>query len=150
MADDRTLELFRAHRTATDKYTYFLLAAAGACIAFAINQTNDAVLSWSQFPLAAAVLCWALSVFFGCRQITEILGLVSENVQLLKTEAGEHPEFPPDPKITGWVLQRLEEKSKRAVGHGQRQFSFLFAGAAFFIVWHVIEMYLRGCCLTDQ
>jgi hypothetical protein len=41
MADDGKLELLRAHRTAADKYTYFLLAAAGAAIGFALNQTRE-------------------------------------------------------------------------------------------------------------
>jgi hypothetical protein len=143
MADDPKLELLRAHRTATDKYVYFLLAAAGACIAFAINQTKDAALSWSQIPLAAAVLCWALSIFFGCRQITGVLGLIQENYQLTRTMLGEHPDFPPAAQFTGWVEKRLDEKSKRAAWHGELQFGFLLAGAALYIVWHAIEMYLR-------
>jgi hypothetical protein len=143
MAEDGKLELLRAHRTATDKYTYFLLAAAGACIAFAINQTNDAVISWSQLPLGAAVICWALSFFYGCRQVMGVLGLLQENYQLIRTMRGEHPDFPSAAEFTGWVSKRLEEKSKRAAQHAELQLGFLLAGAAFYIVWHGIEMYLR-------
>lgn len=64
MTDSGITELYRAHRTAQDKYTYFILAAAGAAIAFALNQTHDATLSWFKLPLGAAVLCWGLSFFF--------------------------------------------------------------------------------------
>jgi hypothetical protein len=66
MANDMQMEVYRALRTGQDKYTYFLLAAAGAAIALAVNQTHDAALAWSQLPLLIGVLCWALSFVFGC------------------------------------------------------------------------------------
>jgi hypothetical protein len=48
-------EVYRQSRNAQDKHIYFLLAAAGAAIALAINQTQTATLKWSQIPLASAV-----------------------------------------------------------------------------------------------
>ena len=143
MADDGKLELYRAHRAATEKYTYFLLAAAGACVGFALNQTRDAALLWSQLPLAAAVVCWALSFYCGCRQVTGVLGLLQENYELVRVKGGEHPAYPPNPKFVDWVSERLEKGSRRAAGHATRQFAFLLAGAGFYIVWHVIQMYYR-------
>jgi hypothetical protein len=67
------------------------------------------------------------------------LGLIQENYQLIRTMLGEHPDFPPAAQFTGLVAKRLEEKSKRAAWHGELQFGFLLAGAALYIVWHVIE-----------
>ena len=45
MSEDLQNEVYRQFRTAQDKYTYFLLAAAGAGIALAVNQTQGADLS---------------------------------------------------------------------------------------------------------
>jgi hypothetical protein len=42
MPSEQQIEIYRQHRTAQDKYIYFLLAAAGAAIAFAVNQTQNA------------------------------------------------------------------------------------------------------------
>ena len=61
MMDDARSALYNAHTEGRAKYIYFLLAAAGACIAFAVNQTQVARLAWSQMPLGAAVLSWGMS-----------------------------------------------------------------------------------------
>jgi uncharacterized protein (DUF2336 family) len=63
MPESMDATVYNALRTAQEKYAYFLLAAAGAAIAFAVNQTHDAKLSWAQLPLAAAVLSWGCSFF---------------------------------------------------------------------------------------
>jgi hypothetical protein len=55
VSDENRLELFRALRDTQEKYVYFLLAAAGAAIGFALSQTQQATLSWSKLPLAGAV-----------------------------------------------------------------------------------------------
>jgi hypothetical protein len=44
MADDMQTTIYNAHRTAPEKHAYFLLAAAGAAVALAVNQTHDASL----------------------------------------------------------------------------------------------------------
>jgi hypothetical protein len=58
MSDEPRLEIYRQIRTAQEKYTYFMLAAAGACIAFAVTKTQEAVLAWHHLLLAGSVLCW--------------------------------------------------------------------------------------------
>lgn len=65
-------EIYKATREGQDKYTYFLLAAAGAAIAFAVTQSQTATLTWSKIPLALAVLSWAFSFYAGCHQIRDV------------------------------------------------------------------------------
>ena len=55
MPTDQQIEVYRQHRTAQDKYVYFLLAAVGAGIGFAISQTQTAKLAWTQLPLGCAI-----------------------------------------------------------------------------------------------
>jgi hypothetical protein len=56
-------DLYKLHRDASEKYIYFLLAAAGASIAFAATQTQAATISWSKLPLAFAAYVGLLVSF---------------------------------------------------------------------------------------
>jgi hypothetical protein len=148
MQNDNFLEeVYRQHRTAQDKYTYFLLAAVGAAIGLAINQTQGSTLSWSQAPLAVAVLCWGLSFFFGCRHLKYVSSNLYANANLLKVQSGEHPEVGHHPQLMAaaseGILQAFEANARRAVRSSTMQFRFLVAGAIFYIAWHVLEMWLR-------
>jgi hypothetical protein len=144
--DDETLDLLRAHRAAGEKYAYFLLAAVGAAMAFALNQTRDLPLSWSQLPLALAVLCWGLSFFFGCLRLSETGGFLREDYQRTRLMRGTHPDFPPSPQ-SPQLIEHVDKRIKqRAIKVGKLatwQFQLLIAGAVFYVIWHVLGMYLR-------
>lgn len=141
-------EVYRQHRTVEDKYTYFLLAAAGAAIALAVNQTSGSGIAWSQIPLALGVLSWSLSFFFGCRHLAYVSSILHANYSLLQVQLGEHPEVGLSPErqqaAAAGIRSAMESNSKRAHGHARRQFSFLVVGAAMYVIWHVIEMALRS------
>jgi hypothetical protein len=142
MSDGR-VELHKALREAHEKYTYFLLAASGAAMAFATTQAQAATVTLSKLPLALAVVSWALSFFFGCRQIGRSNNFLWQNFQYLRMKAGDHPNFPPDPRLVAAISEDLEAESRRVGRYGAWQLNFLFVGAIFYIVWHVTEMYLR-------
>jgi hypothetical protein len=113
-----------------DKYTYFLLAAAGAAIALALNQTQG-----SAVPLAAAVLCWGLSFFFGVRHIKYVNSTLYANAELLTVESGEHRDVGNHPQLMAAASEGTREainhNAKRANSLGCLQFAFLIAGAVF-------------------
>src|SRR4051794_11241817 len=88
------LELHRAVRESADKYIYFLLAASGAAIGFALTQTQEATLSKSMILLALAVVFWGLSFYCGCKQLVQTRSFTFLNYELLRVRQGEHPEFP--------------------------------------------------------
>ncbi len=142
------IEVYRALREAQGKYTYFLLAAVGAAIALAVNQTQGAAMAWSQLPLAAGVVSWGLSFFFGCRHLAYVSSTLYANAELLRVESGQHPETGTHPQMmaaaSAGIRQAIESNSKRANRLGHLQFRFLVAGAVLYIVWHALEMYLRG------
>jgi hypothetical protein len=141
-------EVFRAHRESQNKYTYFLLAAAGAAIALAVNQTHEAVLAWSQAPLALSVLSWALSFLFGCRHVAYVNSTLYANSGLLQVESGRNPDVGIDPQRMAIAKEVIREAAESNAKHANRfshlQFRFLITGAIFYIIWHVLEMYLRG------
>ncbi len=70
MADNELMEMHKQHRMGQDKYTYFILAVAAAGIAFSIEKTTGQKLSWSMLPLGVAVILWAISFFFGCKNLS--------------------------------------------------------------------------------
>jgi hypothetical protein len=143
MSDDVRLHLYQTLQEGQEKYTYFLLAAAGAAIGFAITQTQNTTLAYSQTPLALAVLCWGLSFVYGCRSIWATQNVIQQNYEMLRTKAGLHPVLPPDPEFLKWIANRIEEQSKTSGRPSRWQYKFLIAGAVFYIAWHILEMYLR-------
>jgi hypothetical protein len=154
MANEMQLEVYRALRSAQDKYTYFLLAAAGAAIALTVNQTHEAKLAWSQLPLAAAVLSWALSFVFGCLHLQYDNSILYANADLLKIKSGQHPSVGTHPQMitaaSDGIREAIEENSKRSVKHASRQFAFLIVGAVLFLAWHVTEMYARTATVAGH
>jgi hypothetical protein len=147
MADERT-EIFKTHRAAQEKYIYFLLAATGAGIALIINQTHDSKLAWSMLPLGFAVMCWGLSFMYGCQHLSYVESTLFANHNLLRVEAGVHPDAGTNPQYiaaaSAGIRSAIEHNSDKAASYARLQFKLLIAGAVLFLVWHVFEMYLRA------
>lgn len=148
MDRDAEFEVFRALREAQNKYTYFLLAAAGAAIGLAVNQTRDVSVALPQVPLALAVLCWGLSFFFGCRNLAYVNSGLYANADLFRVQRGKHPLVGTDlDKILAaseGIREAVKHNSNWANRFSHRQFRFLVAGAVLYVVWHVLEMVLRN------
>jgi len=152
MSEEAT-EIYRALRESQNKYTYFLLAAAGAAVALAVNQTHATALTWSQIPLAAGVLSWALSFLFGCRHIAYVNSALYANAEYLRVFSGQHPELVgvhPQLVVAAreGIHSAMEHNADCANRNSHRQFRFLIVGAVFYLIWHILEMYLRGVCST--
>jgi hypothetical protein len=147
VASDTEHELFRVHRDALGRYTYFLLTAAGAGIGLAVNQTHEAALAWSQLHLAAAVLSWGLSFFCGVRHLEYVNGLSYDNLELLNVQAGRDPLAGTHPQkiqiVVDVLMKEIERKGSKASAFGRGQSVLLIVGATFYVAWHILEMYLR-------
>lgn len=137
--------LHKAHSDSQDKHTYFLLAAAGAAIGFAVQKTEGQPLTWWLLPVAAATLLWGVSFFLGCRYIDRVQAAMSANYHLLQLQAGVHREQPRDPTVQAAALtgtsKALQQNVDAAATYGRWQFLTLVAGAVLFIAWRVIEMW---------
>lgn len=148
MSDDLEKTLYTTHRNIQDKHVYFLLAAAGAAIGFALTQTTSATLHWPQLPLGFAVVCWGMSFYCGCNHVNYAAATVYTNKELLRVKSGRHPDTYGDPQIiqiAADATREAIEKHSNAAGRAFRwQFRLLVLGAALFVVWHVGEMYLRS------
>ena len=150
---DLTRELYSQHRTVQDQYTYFLLATAGAAIAFAVQKTIGDKLSWSLIPLAAAVISWGFSFYFGCRNSGAVQETMMANMDYLNLKEGNHPRQPATQTelfiAINVTRQQAHEMSERSGFYSRGQFRFLILGGVLFIGWHVFEMYLRTIASTS-
>jgi len=137
-------DLHSAHSAGQDKHTYFLLAAAGAAIGFAVQKTEGLPLTWWLLPVALATACWGISFFFGCKNITWVQTSIMANYNLLQLRQGSHPEQPPHQTLVDAAIRGVEnafdKNSTKAQFYGIWQFRLLVAGAVFFIGWRVLEM----------
>lgn len=140
-------ELWLQHRAGQDKYTYFLLAVTASAIAFAVQKTSDSTLTWSLAPLGLAVIGWGGSFYCGCRNLIWVQASLMANYNLLQLHTGSHPDQPDHPElvavaITG-VKSAIESNINNAQAYAISQFRLAITGAVLFLIWHVIELYVR-------
>lgn len=147
MADEHEIEVYRAFREAQTKYTYFLLAAAGAAIGLAVNQTQNSLLTKLQIPLGAAVLSWGLSLYFGCQNLRYVASNLFANLSLIRVRAGKHPNAGTNPAViaaaSDGIQDAIEANSGLATRFAEWQFWMLIFGGVCYVAWHVLQMYAR-------
>jgi len=142
--DTAISDLHKAHQSGQDKYTYFLLAAAGAAIGLAVQKTEGLSLSWWLLPVALATVSWGASFYFGCRNLIWVQTSIMANYNLLQLKRGSHPDQPPHPELLEAAIMGVEsafgKNVKKAQFYGVWQFRLLVTGAVFFIGWRVAEI----------
>jgi len=130
-----------------EKHTYFLLAAAGACIGFALTQSKDMALSASMYPLGAALALWGVSFLLGCRHIEGALSITFANIGLLKMRSGRDPLAGQNPSLIALGDQTLQEiiEKKQCVSSraGRWQNRCLILGVLCYVAWQVLLMQAR-------
>jgi hypothetical protein len=146
MSDNYILETYRQLRISQDKYTYFMLAASGSAIAYALNRAQDRLLSWLMLPWGMALLFWALSFYFGCKHLAYVSSTLYANIELLKVERGEHPDTGMHPQLMSaaseGIRAAIESNSERANSFAHLQFAFFIAGVVSYVIWQLLEMYV--------
>lgn len=142
------IELYRKHAASMERRAYFLLAAAGAAIAFAVTRTSDAPWTDSMWIWAGAILCWALSFFCGLQHMGYISSTTYANMDLIRVESGRHRAIGNTPQLmaaaSDGIRAAINTNSNRSSLYARLQFGLLVLGGAVFVAWHVYEMYLRG------
>jgi hypothetical protein len=129
MSSEVQREVFRVLRESQSKYTYFLLAAAGAAIGFALTQTQGESLAYTQVPLAIAVFLWAGSFFCGCRHLAYVNSTLYANAEMLQIESGMNPQVGSHPQYiqaaSQGIRKVIEKNSDSANRLGHWQFRLL-------------------------
>lgn len=147
MSQEEELELFRQFRSVQQRNAYFLLAAAGAAMAFSMTQTKADPLIWPHALWVLSVLAWAWSFYSG-HQFIEHAGSAlfqNHNYLVLKRIISGMP-----PDKAGVEMKDVKERFDITLGrhdrkmklHGDLQKNMLLAGAVACFLWHALEMYL--------
>src|SRR5258708_1476392 len=108
------------------------MAAAIACIGFAVTRTSGVAPNWSMAPLAAAVVCWCWSFLAGIRNRKTFQNAMHMNAQLLRILAGEDPIAGPWPQqrrmAAEIVGQQMGQENIVASSSSNRQLVLLLVG----------------------
>lgn len=140
------VELYRHHRDLQTKYAYFLLGVAASAIAVAVHFTENREAQWSLIIWGLAVLSWALSFYSGCKHLAYSEVVVFSNIEFLRIRSGMHPEVGTDPVVMQAASQGINDAIETNVNRGKAwasaQFGLLVLGGVFFVIWHVVEMFV--------
>jgi hypothetical protein len=144
--DDSSKEMYFRHREDQNKYAYFLLAAAGSSLAFAVQKTAGLTLRWNMIALAGAAIAWIFSFYFGCKRLSTTQDSMGANYRYLLMDKQIHPSYKSLPlygEVRNEILEEATGLNSKAARFSRHQFRWLIVGAVLFIAWHVWDMFSR-------
>ncbi|NNH18505.1 hypothetical protein HLB01_05555 [Bordetella trematum] len=132
-----------------EKYSYFQLGAAGACIAFALTQSKDQVLGLIHIPLGLALLLWGLSFYFGSKSISLSATHTSQDAHGIAIAADLHQDSRHLTKeernnVVADNFKTLKDIGEKILRLQNLQTRTLIVGAACFVIGQVVSM-LPAC-----
>jgi len=111
------------------KYIYFLLAASGAAIAYALDQADGKALTKDLILLVLALLGWCGSFYFGVRHLRLFRQHMIENAKAhLADETFEQ------------MQTRLEPFVVKMEGASNLQHLLFIGGVFLYISWRVVAL----------
>ena len=142
MSEDYLLHLNKQHAENHSKYVYFLLAATGAALGYALQKLDASTYSGSAWLGLAAIGLWLGSFFCGCKHITTIQSAIMSNYQLMQLNSGVHPLQPrsQEEMQIAWEVTSgaLENKNNQAQLFFRAQFWLLAFGVLLFAAWRIL------------
>ena len=134
-------------RSKQEKYVYYIIAVSVSCIGFSVYKTENTSLSLIQIPLALSVLFWMLSVFFGLTFMKYVISGLYDNNSYIDIMNGKNPKTINLPNIekisTESYIKHLEKNNKIMSKYFRYQGISFYLGIILFLIWHIIEMYLK-------
>ena len=115
--------LAQRHAEELSKYTYFMLAASGSAIAYALDQAEGKVLIKEDF-LFIALIVWCLSFFFGVGHIRLFHQHMIKNANcILEDLTGEQ------------MLKELNPIVTKMERNSNLQYYLFLVGVVMYILW---------------
>jgi hypothetical protein len=146
---EEKLEVYRAFSGGQERHAYFVMAAAGAAIAFAVTQTETS--SWNQLSLVwlGAITLWGLSFYFGAQHMAYVRSNHFANFNLLRAqEQSRHLDLSAGHGTTAAIVAGIKEamhaNEGRSVWGARLQMWTFIGGALVYLCWHVAAMVDRG------
>lgn len=128
--------LNRLHAEEHSKYVYFLLAATGAALGYALQKLDDSTYSPSAWLGLLAISSWLLSFLFGCKHITAIKAAIFCNYELLQIRRKSGSE-----RLVEAAYAAIESVNVQANSFFNWQFRLLALGVVLFTTWRVFLLF---------
>lgn len=143
---DTELALVQELKAGKVKFCYFIMAASGSAIGFAITQTKTTAFETHHYIWLAAVIFWALSFFCGIRYISKINSVIFSNVTYLQNKrkiygGSASQEFELQQLNESKFHEAVSEDNNSLVLYGHAQVYLLLSGALVYVIWHVYRMW---------
>lgn len=136
------------HRIQQQKFIYYLIALCVTSIGYSVYRTIGVGLNYSQIVLLFSIVSWSISIFYGLKFLKISIEVLYKNnmwydvrnkrLQELKDATDETIEQVAN-KLQEHINNRVENNSK----HIKYQENLFYVGMVFFIIWHILEMYLK-------
>ncbi|MEQ8281668.1 MAG: hypothetical protein RIC04_02760 [Parvibaculum sp.] len=142
MGGETERHLIKTQQAEQLKFTYFLLASAGAAIAFALTQTHQQTLAGAHAFLGLALAMWALSFWCGCIYLRHVDVMLAANIERVRLQTRFFQQNPDRAaQMIDDVNVTFSNKKRAGIRASRWQYILLFAGALFFAAWRFMEMY---------
>lgn len=142
---DEIIHLNRIHAEGHSKYVYFLLAATGAALGYALQKLDGSATDWSVWIGLGSIACWLLSFLCGCKHITSIQSAIQTNLEIVQLMSGSHPNQPSSQQEMTIALSAgsmaLTSQNNSAKQFFDWQFRLLAVGTILFTAWRVIILF---------
>jgi hypothetical protein len=138
--EKQILQRTDARLQAREKYCYFLMAAAGACLGYGLQKLDGQPRSPTVFLALPAFACWFLSVWCGCKSIERYDEIQDYAVKWLGNLHAAVLRILPSPlkALTDPDWRDKEQQAqKRYTAFRKGQFNLLALGVIFFAIWRV-------------
>lgn len=135
-------DLIVGHRAMLEKRIYFLMAAVGACIGFALTQAKDLHLHCIHMAIGVALCLWAASFWYGHKSIEALTCIAGYNADLLEARESEARggSFTAPAKIH----ELIEAKNQELEKSQDLQVIVLLLGVLAFVIWQILSMVQRS------
>ena len=141
--DSVQLEVLKSLNQLQEKYIFYIVALCVSAIGFSIYCTIGKHLNLQQIPLGFAVISWAVSIFCGLHFVKWSIEVKRTNFQefdlpKIRLERGEQTyEY-----VKGILTDKKNKHSKLVIRMSLIQEYSFYSGVLFFLIWHILEMYL--------
>jgi hypothetical protein len=128
--------LNRIYAEEHSKYVYFLLAATGAALGYALQKLDSATYNPLVWFGLVSIASWLLSFLFGCKHLIAIKVAIFCNYELLKLDRSVHSH-----KLFEVTYAAIQSSNEKANSFFNWQFRLLAFGVVTFTAWRVALLF---------
>jgi len=132
-------KLIDLHRNQQEKYMYYIIALAVACLAFAVHTSIGLKLDNKMIPLGISIILWLVSVYSGLVFLKSLGTTTSRMIDLIES-VEERNNNKIEEYTTMQFIRKVNRSDKKSDIYASIQAGTLYSGTISFIVWRILVM----------